>query len=411
MGTSKEFPGREQGFSLIEDAIRDVADGKLVIVLDDEDRENEGDLTLAAERVTPEAINFMARFGRGLICIAMTGERLDELRIPLMVENNTAPYGTAFCVSVEARKQVTTGISAADRAATVQALVDPETLPEDLARPGHTFPLRGAPGGVLKRAGQTEASMDLARLAGLQPAGVICEVMNEDGTMARLPELMEFSQEHGIRVITIADLIRYRLRTERLVRRVAQPQLPTAHGNFRLIAYESEVENKTHLALVMGEIAPGDRPLVRVHSECLTGDVFGAVRCDCGRQLDLAMGAIAAEGKGIIVYLRQEGRGIGLVNKLRAYELQDAGADTVQANETLGFKPDQRDYGIGAQILSDLGCRAIRVMTNNPRKFIALKAYGLEIVERVPLEPSLRSESVSYLRTKKEKLGHLLKSV
>ena len=398
-------------FASVEEAIRDIAHGRFVIVVDDEDRENEGDLTIAAERVTPEAINFMARHGRGLICTALTPERLDRLDIPLMVEHNTAPFGTAFCVSVEARQRVTTGISAADRAATVAALVDPATRPDDLTRPGHMFPLRAAPGGVLKRAGQTEASVDLARLAGLAPAGVICEIMNEDGTMARVPQLREFARAHGLRIVTIADLIRYRLRHERLVRRVAQPRLPTRLGEFRLIAYQSEVEAKTHLALVMGEIDPAIPVLVRVHSECLTGDVLGSVRCDCGPQLDRALELIAREGVGVLVYLRQEGRGIGLVNKLRAYELQDQGKDTVEANVDLGFKADQRDYGVGAQILTDLGCRRIRVMTNNPRKFIALEAYGIEIVERVPLEIVPHQQTVAYLRTKKEKLGHLLTSV
>jgi 3,4-dihydroxy 2-butanone 4-phosphate synthase/GTP cyclohydrolase II len=406
-----ERPGPDPVFASIDEAIGDIAAGRFVIVVDDEDRENEGDLTIAADRITPEAINFMARFGRGLICTALTPERLDQLGVPLMVERNTAPYGTAFCVSVEARAGVSTGISAADRAATVGALVDPATRPEDLTRPGHMFPLRAAPGGVLKRAGQTEAAVDLARMAGLSPAGVICEVMNEDGTMARVPELSRFGRRHGIRLITIADLIRHRLRTERLVKRIAQPKLPTRLGEFRLIAYESEAENKTHLALVMGTIGPDDDVLVRVHSECLTGDVFGSVRCDCGLQLDLALERIAQEGKGVLVYLRQEGRGIGLVNKLLAYELQDQGKDTVEANESLGFKADQRDYGIGAQMLTDLGCRRIRVMTNNPRKFVGLRAYGLEIVERVPLEVRPHSETVSYLRAKKQKLGHILNSV
>ncbi len=405
------FPPSAAGFDTIEAALQDIAAGKFVIVVDDEDRENEGDLTIAADKVTPEAINFMARHGRGLICIAMQRERLEALRIPMMVERNTAPYGTAFCVSVEAVHDVTTGISAADRAATVRTLIDPVSQPDDLSRPGHMFPLRAAPGGVLKRAGQTEAAVDLAALSGLYPAGVICEIMNEDGTMARVPQLREFAEEHGIRMITIADFICYRLRTERLVRRVAQPKLPTVHGEFKIIAYESVAESKNHLALVMGEVGPDDDVLVRVHSQCLTGDVFGSVRCDCGSQLDLAMKRIAEEGKGVIVYLRQEGRGIGLVNKLRAYELQDNGEDTVEANESLGFKPDQRDYGIGAQILTDLGCHRIRVMTNNPRKFVALKAYGIEIVERVPLEVAPHERTRAYLKAKKEKLGHLLTSV
>jgi 3,4-dihydroxy 2-butanone 4-phosphate synthase/GTP cyclohydrolase II len=398
-------------FASIEEAIAEIRDGRMVIVVDDEERENEGDLTLAAEKVTPEAINFMARYGRGLICLPMTAERLDELDVPLMVSKNTAAYRTAFCVSIEARKNVSTGISAADRAVTVRAAVDPATRPEDLARPGHVFPLRAQPGGVLQRAGQTEAAVDLARLAGLTPAGVICEIMNEDGTMARVPDLEQFARTHGLKMILVADLIRYRMRHERLVERVAEPHLPTRFGDFRLIAFQSNIESKTHLALVMGDLEPEEPVLVRVHSECLTGDVFGSLRCDCGRQLERAMAMIAEAGRGVIVYLRQEGRGIGLNNKLRAYELQDEGADTVVANERLGFRADQRDYGIGAQILNNLGARKLRVLSNNPVKFIALKGYGLEIVERVPLEIAPDSHSLKYLRTKKEKLGHLLDSV
>ncbi|MFQ5669813.1 MAG: bifunctional 3,4-dihydroxy-2-butanone-4-phosphate synthase/GTP cyclohydrolase II [Acidobacteriota bacterium] len=398
-------------FATIEEAVREIEAGHMIIVVDDEDRENEGDLTLAAEKVTPEAINFMARYGRGLICLPMTAERLDRLEIPLMVHKNTAAFRTAFCISIEGKRKVSTGISAADRAATILTAVDSRTRPEDLARPGHVFPLRAQPGGVLRRAGQTEASVDLARLAGLTPAGVICEIMNEDGTMARVPDLEKFAQEHGLKMILVADLIRYRMQHERLVQRVAQPRLPTRFGEFRLIAYQSHLEKKTHLALVKGEIRPEDPVLVRVHSECLTGDVFGSLRCDCGQQLEKAMALIAAEGKGAVIYLRQEGRGIGLTNKLKAYEIQEGGADTVVANERLGFRADQRDYGIGAQILRDLGARRLRVLSNNPVKFIALRGYGLEIVERVPIEIAPDTHSEKYLRTKKEKMGHLLDSV
>jgi 3,4-dihydroxy 2-butanone 4-phosphate synthase/GTP cyclohydrolase II len=396
----------------IERAIEEIRAGRMVIVVDDEDRENEGDLTIAADKVTPDTINFMIKHGRGLVCAAMTGERLDELGIPLMVADNTARYGTAFCVSVEAKHRVTTGISAADRAETVATLIDPRTRPGDLARPGHMFPLRAQKGGVLRRAGQTEAAVDLARMAGLSPAGVICEVMNEDGTMARVPQLESFVREHGLCMISIADLIQYRMKNERLVRRVAQPVLPTELGEFRLIAFESDVDRDNHLALVMGDdFRPDEAVMVRVHSECLTGDVFGSVRCDCGPQLHRAMDMIAAEKRGVLLYLRQEGRGIGLCNKLRAYELQDRGEDTVEANESLGFKADHRDYGIGSQILYDLGLRKIRLLTNNPDKYVAIKGYGLELVERIPLETPPHKSNVRYLETKKKKLGHLLSMI
>jgi 3,4-dihydroxy 2-butanone 4-phosphate synthase/GTP cyclohydrolase II len=363
---------------------------------------------VAAEKVTADHVNFMARHGRGLICLPMMEQRLRELDIPLMVEKNTTPYGTAFCVSIEARQGVSTGISAADRARTIRVAVDPSTKPSDLTRPGHVFPLMAAAGGVLKRPGQTEASVDLARLAGLSPAGVICEVMNEDGSMARVPQLDAFCRRHGLKMISVAALIRYRMRTERLIRRVAAPMLPTAYGSFRLVAYRSDLEDKTHLALVLGDVRMDDPTLVRLHSECLTGDVFGSLRCDCGLQLDKAMELIAREGKGIVIYLRQEGRGIGLDNKLRAYELQDQGKDTVEANESLGFKPDQRDYGLGAQMLCDLGVNQIRLMTNNPEKFIGLRGFGIEIVDRVPLEVPSSGITLEYLRVKKEKLGHFL---
>ncbi|HZI94146.1 MAG TPA: bifunctional 3,4-dihydroxy-2-butanone-4-phosphate synthase/GTP cyclohydrolase II [Patescibacteria group bacterium] len=397
-----------QGFATIEEALEEIREGRMIIILDDEDRENEGDLAVSAEKIVAEQINFMSRYGRGLICMPMTAQRLDELEIPLMVEKNTSPYGTAFCVSVEARTGVSTGISAADRARTVRVATDPATRPIDLVRPGHIFPLRAAAGGVLERTGQTEAIVDLSRLAGLHPAGVICEVMNEDGTMARVPQLAGFARKHGLKMITIADLIQYRMRNERLIRRVASPQLPTSYGPFRLYAYHSDLDGKTHLALVMGEIRMDDPTLVRLHSECLTGDIFGSLRCDCGRQLDRAMEVISREGKGVIVYLRQEGRGIGLENKLRAYELQDEGKDTVEANESLGFKADLRDYGIGAQILCDLGVNQIRLMTNNPEKFIGLRGFGIEVVERVPLEIPASGMTLEYLRVKKEKLGHFL---
>jgi len=399
-------------FHSVEEVIEDLRAGRMVIILDDEDRENEGDLVCAAEHVTPEIINFMAMHGRGLICMPMTEERLRELDIPLMVQNNNAVHGTAFCVSIEARHNVTTGISAADRARTIRIAADPRTGPDELVRPGHVFPLKAQSGGVLKRAGHTEASVDVCRLGGLQPAAVVCEIMNADGTMARLGDLRVFASAHGLKMATIADVIAYRMRTERLVRRVASPELPTAMGKWTIHAFHYESGDRTHVALVMGEPSP-DRPvLVRVHSECLTGDVFGSTRCDCGLQLHKAMDIIAEEGEGVILYLRQEGRGIGLANKLRAYELQDREEkDTVEANLLLGFRADHRDYGVGAQILYDLGVRRLRLMTNNMGKYVALKGYGLEIVERVPLELPANRDNREYLRTKKLKMGHLLESV
>jgi len=397
-------------FASIEDAVAAIRCGQMIIVCDDEDRENEGDLTIAAGKVTPEAINFMAKYGRGQICLSMTGARLDELEIPLAVNSNTTTFGTAFCVPID-WKRGGTGISAVDRAATVLAAIDPATKPSDLARPGHVSPLRARDGGVMVRAGQTEAAVDLARMAGLYPAGVICEIMNDDGTMARVPELTKVARKHGLLMITIADLIQYRMRNERLVKLIEDAQLPTEHGDFQIYAYENQIDGMTHVALVRGEIGDGMDVLVRVHSKCLTGDVFHSARCDCGAQLETAMARIAEEGRGVLLYLNQEGRGIGLANKIRAYKLQDQGFDTVEANERLGFKPDQRDYGIGAQILTDLGVKTMRLLTNNPRKFVGLQGYGLAVSEAVPLEIPASESTRKYLKTKKDKLGHKLSSV
>ena len=394
-------------FNTIEEALEDLKTGRMIVVVDDEDRENEGDLVLAASKVTPEAINFMVRHARGLVCVPLTSARVKELDLPQMVAHNTDSHCTAFTVSVDAAS-TTTGISAFERAATVRALIDPATKPSDLKPPGHIFPLQAMDGGVLRRAGHTEAAVDLAKLAGLEPAGVICEIMNEDGSMARVPELFAFCARHGLKIITIADLIKYRMKKEKLVWRSAIAELPTAYGKFDLIGYENNIDNKTHLALTMGEINPDQPVLVRMHSECLTGDVFGSLRCDCGKQLHQAMKQISENGSGVLVYMRQEGRGIGLLNKLRAYELQDHGKDTVEANEALGFPPDLRDYGVGAQILVDLGVRQIRLLTNNPRKIKGLEGYGLKVVERVPLEIPPGDYNCRYLATKKKKLGHLL---
>lgn len=398
--------------SPIEEGIQDVRDGKMVIIVDDEDRENEGDVMIASEKVTPQAINFMARYACGLICLSLTEERARLLNLPLMVQDNTSPYNTAFTVSIEARTGVTTGISAHDRARTILTAIDDNLGPDDLSRPGHIFPLIARQGGVLVRVGHTEASSDIARLAGLKPSGVICEIMKEDGTMARLPDLEIFAKQHGLKIVSIADLIKYKMRKEKLVRRAVETRLPTRYGGeFRLIAYENDIDGLEHLAFVKGEINPDDVVLVRVHSECMTGDVFGSMRCDCGEQLRLAMAMIAKEGKGVLVYMRQEGRGIGLVNKIKAYSLQDEGADTVEANEALGFGDDLRDYGVGAQILNDIGVRKMKLITNNPRKIVGLEGYGLSVVERIHLELPPTPDNIHYMQTKREKLGHILNNI
>jgi 3,4-dihydroxy 2-butanone 4-phosphate synthase/GTP cyclohydrolase II len=392
-----------------EEAIKEIRAGRMVILVDDEDRENEGDLTMAAEAMTPEAINFMAKYGRGLICLSMTGEKIDSLNLPLMVENNTSKYQTGFTVSIEARCGVTTGISAADRATTILAAVADDAQPTDLVRPGHVFPLRGRNGGVIVRAGQTEGSIDLSRLAGLKPAGVICEIMDEDGTMARMPALEKFSEKHGIGICTIADLIEYRMRTESFVKRVAETIIPTSiAGEFKAIVYKNDVDDLLHIAMVKGHIDPEKPVLVRVHSECLTGDIFASLRCDCGDQLQTAMEMIDQENAGVLLYIRQEGRGIGLVNKIKAYALQDQGLDTVEANEKLGFKPDLRNYGIGAQILVDLGVKKMRLLTNNPKKMVGLEGYGLSLIEQIEIETEPNEYNRNYLECKKLKMGHLL---
>jgi 3,4-dihydroxy 2-butanone 4-phosphate synthase/GTP cyclohydrolase II len=395
-------------FNTIEEAAEDLRQGKMIIMIDDEDRENEGDLVIAAEKATPETVNFMAREGRGLICLALTGERCDQLALPPMVRDNTSSFGTGFTVSIEARHGVTTGISAQDRYVTIKTAIDPATRPEDIARPGHVFPLRAREGGVLVRVGQTEGSVDLCKIAGLYPGAVICEIMNDDGTMARVPQLAQFAERNAMKIITVKDIVEFRMKNEHFVRRVVETVLPTRHGQFRAVAYDNTVNDEISLALVMGDVADGKPCLARVHSQCLTGDVFGSERCDCGEQLDMAMSLIAKEGRGVLLYLFQEGRGIGLLNKLKAYALQDEGRDTVEANHHLGFKADLRDYGLGAQVLRDLGLHEIRLLTNNPRKLVGLDGYGLSIVERAPLVIEPNESNLRYLTAKQAKLGHFL---
>lgn len=404
----KEF---NRSIRRVKDAIHDFESGKMVILVDDEDRENEGDLAIAAEFVTPEAINFMAKHARGLICLSLTEEKVKKLNLPLMVQENSSLFNTGFTVSIDARDGTTTGISAQDRAKTIITAIREDCHPEELVRPGHIFPLRAKKGGVLVRAGQTEGSVDLARLTGLNPSGVICEIINEDGTMARMPDLEKFSKKHELNIVSVADLVRYRLQKESLVKLATEAKLPTHLGEFKIKVFENEVDSNQHVALVMGDIAPEVETLVRVHSECLTGDIFGSLRCDCGPQLNRAMEMVAEAGKGVVLYIRQEGRGIGLMNKIKAYTLQEKGLDTVEANEKLGFKPDLRDYGIGAQILAFLGLRKIQLMTNNPKKIVGLEGYGLEIVERVPIEIHANQKNIHYLKTKRDKLGHLLKKL